>query len=798
MKKLKFVFYLLVVLVMLAAVVVFLAPWYNSYKQGGQLVLAGLHQPVKVVRDAKAMPYIFAQDMHDAIMAQGFVTAQDRLFQMELARMAAGGRFCELVGEKALSLDKRMRTIGLYRVAAKHAKVLDQANLDFLQAFADGVNAYMTTRPGELGLAFTLAGIKPKPWTIVDSLAVYYYLSWSISANLKNEIVAQMLVDKLGLEKASQIFPLNLNPDEIAGQPKTSSLPAGHARLNLAADARIMAFNQIPRLRWGSNAWAVPNSPSGKPVVANDPHLDPRMLPGALTPCGIITKDVRMVGITVAGVPGLVVGRNQYIAVGATNSYADVTDLYIETLDPADPIRYMEGERAIPFEIITETIKIKDGDAEGGYRTEKFAIRLSKRGPVVSGVLKGFKTNKVLTLRWAPAEGMGPSLGLMELMRARSVGDVRKAVDAVDTILFNLTYADVHGNVELYATGKVPRRSAGGALPYPVGGGQDNWQGWIPFDQMPHVANPRRGWVCSANHKTVKSDYPWYFSSYFAPNYRYDRVRQLLSTPGVKTVDDHWRFQRDKLNLLAKRVAPLMAKALAADPATKGLANILAAWDFVDDKDAAAPLIFQALMRSFALKVYADELGEDLARRMLANWYFWQQRMEHMILAGDSPWFDDTRTADVHEKASDLWVAAGKAVLAELGPALGNDVAAWRWGDVHRLTLVHPLRREGLGSGLLGGGSHEMGGSGETLYRAWYDFNKPYAINLSASLRMVADLGDPDKVLAVMPGGVTGRLFSPHMTDQIEDYMSGAKVYWWFSDQAITEHAASTQLLKPR
>lgn len=799
MKVLKVLLGLVLLVVIVVAALILLLPKWNAYDKEGRLVLAGLHHPVKVVRDAKAMAYIHAQDMHDAIMAQGFVTAQDRLFQMQLARMAAAGRLSEIAGEKARGLDMRMRTIGLYRIARRHLPLLDQANQDFLQAFADGVNAYLNTRGDELPLAFTLAGIKPKLWSKLDSLAIYYYMSWAFSANIRTEIIAQMLVEKLGPDKAREIFPLNLNPDDPADSAPARSAPAGAARLGLEHDALLMALAQDIAPRWGSNAWAMARSASGKPIVANDPHLDPRILPGMLYPCAIITPQTRGVGITVAGLPGLVSGRNQYIALGLTNSYCDVQDLYVETIDPKDPRRYLEGGQSIAFKVVTEILKIKDSKAAGGFRTETLHIRLTRRGPVVSGLLRGLKSQRVITLRWAPAEAMSPSLGILELMHSRSVADVKKALRLEALIPFNAVFADIHGGVGFHATGRVPRRIAGdGTVPLVVSGGQDNWQGWIPFEEMPNAYNPGRGWVASCNHKTVPHDYPYYYSSYFAPTYRYDRLRELLDAPGTKSAADHWGFQRDRLNPLARKIVPRMAEALASDDRTKALGRILAAWDFQDSATGAAPLIFQAVMRRFALEVYRDELGEGLARAMLAVWYFWQQRLEHMILAGDSPWFDDVTTADKRESQEDLWVRAGRHALAELTPSLGDDPAKWSWGKVHRLVLVHPLRREGLGAGLLGGGAHAMGGSGETLYRAWYDFNRSYDVTLAAALRMVVDLGDPDKVLAVVPGGVTGRLFDSHMTDQVEPYMSGAKVYWWFSDKEIAAHAVHTQMLTPR
>jgi penicillin amidase len=326
----------------------------------------------------------------------------------------------------------------------------------------------------------------------------------------------------------------------------------------------------------------------------------------------------------------------------------------------------------------------------------------------------------------------------------------------------------------------------------------DNWAGWIPFDDMPQLYNPQKGWVGTCNHKTVGRDYPYYYSSRLSPSYRYRRLKQLLGSPGNKSVDEHWQFQRDTMNLMAKKIAPVMARALIAHEDTKEMGQILSQWDFLDNPDKAAPTIFQAIYRKFARLVFEDELGEDLARTMLERWYFWEERLEKMVLKGTSSWFDNVKTNDMKEAVDGLFHQAALDVAEELGSDLGRSPKKWMWGKVHQLEFVSPIRRKGFGKGLVGGGSHPALGSGETLCRGIYDFNDPFGVTVSASLRMVVDLGDHDKVLAVLPGGVSGRLFDAHTKDQIEAFMHGDKVYWWFSDKAIQEHRDTTLVLTPQ
>jgi penicillin G amidase len=773
----------------------------NRYQAQGDGTLPGLKEPVTVVRDEKGMAYIYAKSPEDAMVAFGFTTAQDRLFQMELIRLFASGRISEMIGEKGEAIDTRMRTIGFHRHAKRHVSIMDPETKNLMQKYIDGVNAFIQTRSGEYPLEFKLAGIKPKPWDVAESMAVFYLMSWESAANIETEIIAQMLVEKIGPEKAKEIFPLNINPDDEPRGKASIHFPTSElARLDFASDKKLLAFLEDRPLQVGSNNWITgPQlSAGGKPIVSNDPHLDARILPGPWYPCGLITPESRWVGVGIPGIPAMVVGRNEHIAVGVTNAYGDAQDLYIETIDPNNPDRYLEGDQSLPFEVLTEKLTIKDKKAPGGKREKEIKIRVTRRGPVVSGVLSGFKTDKVVTLRWAPFETMGPFIGADQIMAAKSAEEVRKALSKFDIMMLNFVFADKEGNIGWIASGKLPIRSQGdGTIPYVVKDGKDNWVGWIPFEKNPQIQNPQKGWLGTCNHNTVGKDYPYYYSSHLSPSYRYRRLIQLMEQPGKKSVEDHWQFQRDSMNLMAREIAPIMAKALMAHLDTKELGEILSKWDYLDQTDQAAPTIFQAVYREFALLVFQDELGDDLAMSMLKVWYFWQERLQQMVLEGNSPWFDNTLTKDVKETRDDLFHKAGQIVLEKFRSSLGQDPKEWKWGKVHTIEFVSPIRREGFGKGWLGDGPHSFQGSGETLHRAIFAFNDPFKVIYSASLRMVADLSDDDKILAVLPGGVSGRIFHPHAKDQIKAFINGEKVYWWFSDKAIREHKRKTLILNP-
>ncbi len=794
---------ILIIMISLAVLVLFLVfclPFLNDFKQKGELNIPGLMEKVTISRDARGMAYIHAENFDDLLMAQGFVTAQDRLFQMQLTRLMVDGRICELAGPIAKNLDIRMKTIGLHRMAEKQADILNDETKGYFQKYVEGINAFIEHCPDDIHLEFKLAGIKPEKWDVTDSLGILYYMGYSTSANLSTEITAQMLLETLGYEKISQLMPVNINADDPDDIGKMPMPPRENLSMVISGIKDLMAYAGDRKLRAGSNNWAIAPglSSTGSTVLSGDPHLDPRILPGVWYPVGLITPEIRAVGVHVPGIPGMAIGRTDHIALSATNNYGDMMDLYIETLDPENPDHYLEGKNSIPFIRIQETLKIKDKAEPDGFRLEPIIIRATKRGPVVSQVFPDLKTRNVITLRFAPVETMESSIGLMDILTAKNNMDLVKALKHIPMACLNWVFADTRGNIGHQASGKIPvRYNNEGTFPYKVKDSRDNWHGWIPQGEMPGTLNPEKNWIGTCNHKTIKHDYPYYYSSFFAPSYRYGRLKELMASSDKKTIDDLWMYQRDTKNLMAEKISPIMEKALLKHDDTRTMGKILSSWNFRDDPDLAGPAIFQTTYKLFAMLVFEDDMGKEKAMIMLKNWYFWQERLQQMVLKGESPWFDDTRTPDKTETLEDLFYLAGLQAKEFLSPQLGDSPEKWKWGRVHTLELVNPIRRNGPGKTILGTGPMPMGGSGETLYRGWYDFDKPFAVTHCASLRMVADLSDKEKIMAVLPGGITGRTFHKHQKDQVNDFMSGEKQYWWFSDKAIEEHEKSKLILRP-
>ncbi|HRK40014.1 MAG TPA: penicillin acylase family protein [Burkholderiaceae bacterium] len=779
---------------------------------GGEQVLTGLTAPVRVLRDGHGIPYIFAANTPDLIRAQGFVTAQHRLFQIEGYRAMANGRLAEAIGPGGLNNDRQIRLIGLRRNAERHAKLLSPEARDFLGWYAQGMNAYITGHVDDHPTELKLAGFKPSPWTVEDLVTVLHYVNWSQAANFKAELVMQKLIDKFGADKAlKELSPVNVNPlrtrkpviigDGAAAQ-STDLSPLGNVQLLAGLDEQdglLGAMGAQAPIAVGSNNWVVGKSrtASSAPVVVNDPHLDARLLPGIWHPVGLFAPGIQAVGAALPAVPGIMLGRNAHTAFGVTNAYGDSQDLFIEQVAPGQPDHYVDGNQVRPFQVINEVIRIRDKDAPGGFREETLRVRATVRGPIVSGPVFGADGEKLLSLRMASAELLGGGIGIDQLLTARSAADVDRAVQAIDVMYFNFVFADKAGAIGLRASGRVPvRASQQGSHPKAVGAA-DDWQGFIPPAQMPGTLSPASDWTGTANHDTRPDAYPYDYSTFLSPSYRFRRMADVLDKgQGMRTADQ-LALIMDTHNLQAPQLKPALVAALQNDPAHADLARILADWNGQDDQTLAAPLIYHALYERLALETFADDMGEKLAREWLGNWYAWQERFDLLLTTPDSPWFDDVRTPQ-RETLPDLIRRTATTVRAELQARHGNNPAQWRWGDAHRVTFSSPLRRTGFGRDLLGAAPAPMSGSTATLHRSGNKFGAQFDVEWFASARLVADLGDDEKVEAVVSGGVVDRQFHPHQKDQLGAWFEGRVLPWWFDRAKVEANARSTQQLVPR
>jgi len=783
----------LALLAVLAVVAALFLPHLDTYQREGVIALPSLQGEVQVLRGDDGVPYVYADLLDDALVAQGFLHAQDRLFQLELYKHVAYGRLAEFIGEKGLRNDRIIRLLDIAGFAGEQLARISPAERNYLQRYLDGVNDFIATRQNEFPLMLAVMGHEPQAWTLEDLLAIQYFRIWSSSVNWQQELLTLRLIDALGEERTRSLRPLAINPDDPATGREENELSG--AQLELEFDDSLFSPFQN-RYAMGSDAWATDadKSVGPAPILSSDPHLDARNLPGFWYPMGFVTPELRVVGTSNPGGPGFGIGRNSYIAWGATNGYSDMVDLFIEISDPDNPGNYLEDERSVPFITRSEELLIRDADVEGGYRSEIMEIRETSRGAIISDHGMSVAEGLQLSLRWSVPEFAGPDSGNLELLLADSVDEAIVAIGKTATPL-NYIVADVHGNVARIASGIVPIRLQGDGLVPRRARAQDNWAGRIPSQDMPMQLNPGKGWVGSTNNRVTTGDYPYAYSTHFSGDWRYRRLMQLMDERQLG-VDDHWAANQDIRNLLAARMRPDLVSVFETDPALRPLATELAAWNLEDAEDAAAPLIFQVVLRQLAIETFTDDMQDSLLQAYLGQPYYWQQRFLSWFEQGHSAWFDDSRT-DAVESRDDIILRAGQQALAELNLDWGSDPAAWRWGEAHTVTFAHPFIPGEAAARWLGGGTHPLSGSGETLKRGVYDFNAPYEARIIDSLRMVVDLSDEEKVVAHFPGGASERWFDPWNKNFLDAYLSGEKRYWWFSDAAIAANTKYELLLQP-
>lgn len=763
-------------------------------KMDGSLMLPQLSAPVTVRRDQLGIPYIFAANTPDLIRAQGFVTAQNRLFQLEFYRMSISGRLAEVVGEAGLANDREMRLVGIRRNAVRHTQLLSPEARQFLGWYVEGLNAYITGNVADHPAELRMMGLTPQPWTIEDVVAILHFTNWSQAANYKAELLTQKLIDRFGLAKVqAELLPILVNPDRQVN----TAMPAqsGGRALNLAQGRLLFTPGASgEQLGLGSNNWAVApqRTASNASVIVNDPHLDARALPGSWHPIGLHAPGIQAVGAALPGVPGLIIGRTAHVGFGVTNAYGDSQDLFIEHQAPGRSNAYLEDGRAVPFGQIEEVIRVRDAKLPSGFREERITVRTTKRGPIVAEGLEG---DRLLSLRTAAAELPGGGLGFDRLLTARNVDEVDAAVQAMDVFYFNYVFGDTAGGIGHRSSGRVPIRKTGhGSWPTEIGT-TDNWTGYIPPAQMPGQISPARGWVGTANHDTRPDSLELYYTSYASPDYRYRRMIEVLDTARSMTTADQLALMLDTKNLQSAKLVPALVQTPSATPDHADLARLLSGWDGRDDADAAAPLVYHRLYQQIAFETFADEMGEALAKDYLKQWYVWQERFDRLVQTPNSTWFDDTQTPD-RETLPDIIRRAADIVRPTLEARHGQDMALWTWGSEHRIAFFSLLKPTGPERDAFGFAERPMSGSGETLMRARTAFmSEP--VEFFASMRFVADLSDPDRVQSVLSGGVVDRQFHPHQKDQLPAWTEGRLLDWWLSPAKIEANSVVVQTLTP-
>ncbi|MGW2634546.1 penicillin acylase family protein [Streptomyces chattanoogensis] len=853
----------------------------------GTLKLAGLTHPVNVSRDGNGIPQIYADTDEDLFRAQGYVQAQDRFWEMDVRRHLTAGRLSEMFGKGQVKTDEFLRTLGWHHVAQKEYDTkLSPSTKKYLQAYSDGVNAYLKDHQGSaLSLEYAALDLEndyaPEKWTPVDSVAWLKAMAWDLRGNMQEEIDRSLMTSRFKPEQIAQLYPQypyrrnkpiveggSVDPATKRFRPKNAkgganATPAGAATAGLQSQLSSLSktLDKVPALLGpngngiGSNSWVVSgdHTTTGKPLLANDPHLAPQM-PSLWYQMGLHCRttgpkcNYDVSGFTFSGMPGVVIGHNQNISWGMTNLGADVSDLYLEKIS-ADG--YFSDNKQHPFLTRKETIKVAGGE------DRHITVRATQNGPIVSdrddeltNVGKDAPVGNAapdrgdgyaVSLRWTALDPGRSMDAVFEIGRAADWTSFRKAAEHFEVPSQNLIYADTKGNIGYQAPGRIPVRGAGdGTYPAPGWDRKYRWKGYIPQQALPYEYNPARGYIVTANQAVVDEDkYPYLLTKDWGYGARSQRINDLIQSRikdgGKVSTDDMQAFQKDNSSEIARLLTPYLTKIDIKDKYVRDAQRLLEGWDFTQEPDSAAAAYFNAVWRNTLKLAFGNKMpkelrveGQCLAVRPadetgpaddLDKWVRecgerapdsaqpdggdrWNEVVRGIL---DDPhnawWKTEDRPGHPGDKNRDQLLAeAMKDARYELTAKLGKNIDNWSWGRLHQLYLNNQtLGTDGPGplQGLFNRGPWNVGGGEAAVDATGWNAAGGYKVTWVPSMRMVVNLADLDKSRWINLTGASGHAYNDHYYDQTDKWAKGELLPWAFSEAAVKQKAKDTLTLTP-
>lgn len=781
----------LVVVALIAGIVIVSGIKHSGKPQyKGELIVSGLGTDVTVYRDERGMPHIYASNEHDLYFSVGYVMAQERMWQMDLIRRATTGRLSEIFGDKYIQTDLFLRSLQMTTKSKMVIKNEDPVIISYMQAYADGVNSYISAAGKKLSPEFRILGYKPEPWKLEDIANIIGYMGWDLASdNLTSDLFNYRLGQKFGKEKASELIP-----DWKA--VKTLIFNGFVLNDTLLKDAQtfISTMDNLPPLGVisfsGSNNWAVSGkrSETGKPILSNDMHLSLGS-PGIwIQMHQVIPGKLNVTGVVVPGQPFVVAGHNEKIAWGMTNLMVDDIDLFAEKLNPENQNQYFFNGQWKDLVVKNEIIKIK-----GGTQVTQ-VLKFTHRGPIISGFRN--VNDAQLSMRWTGYDTSDEIRSVCLLNRAGGWADFRSAINTFKSVSQNIIYADVDGNIGLNTAGGIAIRKGNGS--YIRNGETDSsdWKGLVPFEQLPYSFNPEKGYVSSANNRTVGEDYPYYISSGFILPYRINRIRQMLDGQEVFGLEDFKRMILDQHSNYAELLTPFILRLNEKKgDLTSSEAAALASfngWDYDMNAALIAPSVFEYFRFSFAENLLADELGGLYGEMTgtVRDYYIYR-----ILKEGPDNWVDNVRTTE-KETLDDIILKSFKDCIAEITQQRGADQSNWKWGDIHKIVLEHPLGSVKLLDKLFGFNSaqYSVGGSNHTV--SPYSYGAGFKANHGASERHIFNTANWDESYTVIPTGASGVPSSEFYLSQTESYITGKFYKDAFSEGAVKAAAKYTLVLK--
>ncbi len=760
------------------------------------ITMKGLTGEAIVYRDQYAIPHIYAKNEPDLYRAVGYCMAQDRLFQMDMIRRLTSGRLSEIVGEKAVDIDYLMRALKITEKSQKIYKKTDKKVTQTVDAFCEGVNQYIEKNKDSLPVEFTILGYKPEEWLPEHSFNVIGYFSFDLSTAWSTEIFFHKVLQKVGEERLRELLP-DIPADKEVIFPQFAEEATEFELRDALASACKLIEQMGLTIFHGSNNWAVAGEKSvtGKPFFANDMHL-------ALNNPGIwyqmhhvVEGEFNVTGVVAPGQPFIVAGHNDHIAWGFTNVMLDDMDFYLERINPDNRDEYEFNGQWRKMKVTREAIKLKDG------REIEKEIRYTHRGPVVSEIKK--IQDKVISMRWIGNEDSNEVRSIFLLNRALNWDDFKNAMSTFRSVSQNTLYADTEGNIGLYCAAGIPIREKGDGISIMPGWTDEyDWKGRVPFEEQPHSFNPAKNYLSSANNKTVDNAYPHYISTWFAPDYRFRRINEMLEKKEKIAIDDiknmHADFKSKLVQDLQSDLVDSLGKAMDFSSLETRCFDILKSWDGIMNKDEAAPAIFDVFYLKFVEKIFGDELGDDLLQQFLSKNYIVNHSIKQLLKNKSSVWFDDVATTDKKEGFDDIVFAGFRESVKWLTDELGEDPSKWQWGEIHQLTLEHPLGSVKILDQIfkLNRGPYPVSGSYHTVCPYQYKLSNPFKVNHGASHRHIYSLADWDESLSVIPTGTSGVPASNYYCDQTEIYLDNEYHPDHFSRELVEKNARYVLRLK--
>lgn len=774
----------------------------------GTLRLTGLQNKVEIIRDRWGVPHIYAKNSCDLAFAQGFVHAQDRLWQMDFQRRLVAGRLSEVMGEQTVPVDRWIRILGMRRVAEQEVALIDANIRADVEAYAAGVNARIAQ--GRLPVEFTLLRYKPEPWTVADSLSWIKMMSWTLSVNWETEILRAQLISRLGPERAAE-----LEPDYFDRWPRIVLPGVDYSAIGSAALERAKAsrpFTGPPACAGlGSNNWVLAGSrtATGAPLLANDMHLS------LGSPCiwyenHLVCNDLNVTGITLPGIAGVVSGHNGHVAWGFTNGFPDVQDLYMERLRRTDDdgVQYEYQGQWLDAEVIREEIHVK------GSETVVEKVVITHHGPIINALapdLIGSGSTEStdvqpLALRWASLEPDTMFHALYGMNRARNCIEFREALRHWAAPIQNMVYADTKGNIAYSFPGKVPIRARGdGQVPVPGWTGEYEWTGYIPFEELPHLYNPPSGYVATANNRVVGDDYPHYIGREYAMGDRAQRIVELIEAQDQVDAAYVQRMQFDLVSPSARVVTGYLGQLEVDNAELSPVVEMMRDWDGELAANSPAAAVYQVFMRRLIILALSDKLGDLTIRYsgkgptpVLAEGSMFGARawewVQKTLTEPDSHWFDQGNG----ETRDDVMQLALRETVDFLKAELGPEISDWAWGKLHTLTYAHVLGRVKPLDKLFNRGPYPLGGDGTTV---WSTATSRYDLScenvIGPPFRFIADLGDLRNSLGLLAPGQSGQPGSKHYDDHVQAWFSGEYHPMLYTREDVEREAETRLRLLP-